>query len=153
MIKSNITSSLSLIAKRCGIAFFVLLSATAVAQTRGKVTVDKDPRIDSLIAKRVALSKSTGAATDAGSEGNGYRVQFFISPTRAEAYNAQAKFNQLYPDYKTYVIYSDPNFKVRAGDFRTKHEATRLMEQLRGQFTSLFIIAEKINLPKTGNND
>ncbi len=145
-MKQRNNISFSLIAQRCVIAFFVLLSATAVAQTRGTVTVVKDARIDTLIAKRLELSRNgSSAAAAVNSSGNGYRVQFFISSNRTEAYAAQTKFNGLYPDYKTYIIYSDPNFKVRAGDFRTKLEATRLMEQLRGQFTSLFIISEKIN--------
>jgi hypothetical protein len=148
MIKSNIISLFNLVVKRCVIAFFVLLSATAMAQTRGTVTVVKDSRIDTLIAKRLDLSKTGSTSTAiANNSGMGYRVQFFISSSRAEAYSAQSKFNGLYPDYKTYIIYSEPNFKVRAGDFRTKLEATRLMVQLRGQFPSLFIIAEKINLP------
>jgi hypothetical protein len=134
--------------QRCVIAFFVLISATAVAQTRGTVTVVKDARIDTLIAKRLELSKGGGpAAVAVNNSGNGFRVQFFISSNRTEAYAAQTKFNELYPDYKTYIIFSDPNFKVRAGDFRTRLEATRLMEQLRSQFNSLFIISEKINLP------
>ena len=138
---------------RCGIAFFMLVSTAAVAQTRGTVTVDKDPRIDTLIARRLTFGKTGSGPAAVNNSGNGYRVQFFISSNRTEAYNAQAKFNELYPEYKTYIIYSDPNFKVRAGDFRTRLEATRLVEQLRPQYKGLFIIAEKINLPKTGNDD
>ncbi|MBW4888239.1 SPOR domain-containing protein [Mucilaginibacter sp. HMF5004] len=149
MNKSN-NISISQVAQRCVIAFFVLISVASMAQTRGTLTVVKDARIDTLIAKRLELSKAGGSsAATINNSGNGYRVQFFVSSNRTEAYNAQTRFNELYPEYKTYIIYSEPNFKVRAGDFRTKLEATRLMEQLRGQFTSLFIIFEKINLPDT----
>ena len=149
MKKSN-TISLTKFVKRCGVAFFVLLSTLSMAQTRGTVTVIKDAGIDSVLARRLTPGKPGG---NISATGNGYRVQFFVSSNRNEAYAAQAKFNAQYPGYKTYLIYSEPNFKVRAGDFRTRLEATRLMQQLRGQFTSLFIIAEKINLPKTGNDD
>jgi len=145
MIKSNTISLFNVVVQRCVIAFFVLISAAAMGQTRGTLTVVKDARIDTLIAKRLELSR-TGGAVAAINSGMGYRVQFFTGSNRTEAYSAQSRFNELYPDYKTYIIYNDPNFKVRAGDFRTKLEATRLMEQLRGQFTSLFIISEKINL-------
>jgi hypothetical protein len=153
---SNTISFFSNLAKRYSIALFILLSATAMAQTPGKVTVVKDPRIDSLIALRIALSKEPNAANAgvyAPTSTNGYRVQIFTGSNRNDAYNAQSKFNQLYPDFKTYIIYSEPNFKVRAGDFRTRLEATRLLEQLRSQFPSLFIISEKINLPKIGNTN
>jgi len=134
----------------------MLISAAALAQTPGKVTVIKDPRIDSLIKLRIALSKepnATNAGVYAPTSANGYRVQIFTGSNRNEAYNAQSKFNELYPDLKTYIIYSEPNFKVRAGDFRTRLEASKLMEQLRSQFPSLFIITERINLPKIGNTN
>jgi len=152
MKQSNTASLPSLIAKRCGIALFVFISAAAAAQTRGTVTETKDPRIDSVIAKRLALSKLPNNPL-APTSANGFRVQFFMGSDRTEAYKAQSKFNDLYPDVKTYMSYNDPNFKVKAGDFKTRLEATRLMEQLRNQFTSLIVISEKINLPKTDSND
>lgn len=150
MKQSNTISSMSLKAIGCGVAFFMLLSATAFAQTKGKVTVVKDARIDSLIALRLALSKApnTSAGVYSPASTQGYRVQIFTGSNRNEAYNAQSKFNGLYPEMKTYIIYREPNFKVRAGDFRTRLEAAKLMEQIRSQFTSVFIISEKINLPK-----
>jgi hypothetical protein len=152
MKQSNNLSLLSLIAKRCVIALLVLISAQALAQTRGTVTEVKDPRIDSAIAKRLTLSKSLNNSP-AATSANGFRVQFFMGSNRSDAYNAQSRFNDLYPGIKTYIMYNDPNFKVKAGDFKTRLEATRLMEQLRNQFTALIIISEKINLPKTDSND
>ncbi|EHQ27189.1 SPOR domain-containing protein [Mucilaginibacter paludis] len=156
MKDSNTISFLRCKALRYGIAFFMLISAATMAQTPGKVTVVKDARIDSLIALRIALSKAPAGANTgvyAPASGTGYRVQIFSGSNRSEAYNAQSKFNELYPELKTYIIYSEPNFKVRAGDFRTRLEASKLLEQLRSQFPSLFIISEKINLPKIGNTN
>jgi hypothetical protein len=54
---------------------------------------------------------------------------------------------------RTYIIYNEPNFKVRAGDFRTRLEASKILEQVRSQFSSVFIIPEKINLPKIGTTN
>jgi len=152
MKKSNTLSSISRKALGYSIAFFLLLSGSAIAQvTPGKVTVVKDSRIDSLIATRIRLSKTGGTGSYAPESGNGYRVQIFTGSNREQAYNAQSKFNELYPDTKTYIIYAEPNFKVRAGDFRTRMEASKLVEELRSQFSTLFIISEKINLPKTND--
>jgi hypothetical protein len=52
------------------------------------------------------------------------------------------------------VSYVEPNYKVRVGDFRTRMEAEKLLQELKGKFTSLFIIPGKINPPKiaTGND-
>jgi hypothetical protein len=153
MKKSNIISSFSTKAKGYCIVLFVLMSGASFAQTQGRVTVTKDPRIDSLMALRIALSKNpnNNAGVYAPATANGYRVQIYTGSDRNEAYNAQSKFNELHPDLKTYIIYIEPNFKVRAGDFRTRLEASKLMEQLRPQFSSLFIISDKINLQKAND--
>lgn len=123
----------------------VFLPSLLFAQTRGKVEVDKDPKVDSLIGNYLVGGKS-GNSNAASS--NGFRVQIFSGSDRKGAYAAQAKFQDKYPDTRTYLIYREPNFKVRVGDFRSRLEAEKLMQELRGTFTSLFIIEDKINLPK-----
>ena|ERR1700754_1551142 len=134
--------------------FFLLLLASAptfAQQVRGRVEVVKDPLVDTLIAKRFELNNAAGMPTAFSSYG--YRVQIFSGSNRKDAYNAQARLQDQYPELRTYIIYSEPNFKVRAGDFKTRLEAQKLMQELRPSFTSLFIISEKINPPKTDTNN
>jgi SPOR domain len=123
--------------------FFILLSFSASAQTRGKVEVIKDPRIDTLAAKRAELNKAVGIG-----DVTGFRVQIFTGSNRKDAYNAQAKFQQEFTDIRSYVIYSEPNFKVRVGDFRARLDAEKLQDQLKKWFDGTFIITEKINPPE-----
>jgi len=128
-------------------AVICLCSAHLNAQTRGKLEIVKDSRIDSLIAHRYSTNK---VAVKSGGlmSTRGYRVQFFSGSSRKEAFSAQSKFQQLYPQLRTYITYNEPNFKVKAGDFRTRLEATQLMQHLKSRFTSLFILSDKINPPK-----
>lgn len=129
--------------------FFMLIfsSAMASAQTRGTVEVIKDPLIDTLMARRTSIGAKAGLP---GAEtASGYRVQIFFGSSRQAAYDAQAKMNEEYPELRTYISYIEPNFKVRAGDFRTRLEAQKLVEEVRPMFTSIFIIPEKINIPKS----
>lgn len=138
--------------KYCFFFILFLVSTQAFAQqTRGRVEVVKDPLVDTLIAKRFELNNAAGMPTAFSSYG--YRVQIFSGSNRKDAYNAQARLQDQYPELRTYIIYSEPNFKVRAGDFKTRLEAQKLMQELRPNFTSLFIISEKINLPKTDTNN
>ena len=134
-----------------GCCFFMLLlfaASGALAQTKGKVEVIKDPRVDTLIAKRAELNKATGAELV-----NGFRVQIFTGANRKDAYSAQAKFQEEFPDIRSYVIYNEPNFKVRAGDFSTRMEAEKLQNELKKWFTGTFIISEKINQPKADSDE
>lgn len=131
--------------------FFLLLmftSAITFGQTRGKVQVVREPLFDTLLAKRAMLN--TGGRTSSGGYSSyGYRVQIYSGSNRTSAFNAQARFNREFPEMRTYIVYREPNFKVRAGDFRTRIEAERMKNQLTGTFSAMFIISEKINPPKT----
>jgi hypothetical protein len=129
--------------------FFVLIfvTATTFAQTKGKLEVIKDPRVDTLAARRLAPPKP-GTVASGATIASGYRVQIFTGPSRQEAFSQQNKFLSRYPDIRTYVTYREPNFKVRVGDFKTRMEAEKMMQDLHYLFTGMFIISERINLPK-----
>jgi hypothetical protein len=130
---------------------FWFVTAGALAQSRGVVTIVKDPMIDSLIAKRIVLNnRPSGYGTvKPGTVVSqvGYRVQVFYGSDRREVFSQQAKFKSLYPTLNTYITYKEPNYYLRAGDFRTRLEAQRLMNELRPEFPTLFIFREKINAP------
>ena len=114
------------------------------AQETGKVTVTKDPQIDSLIARRLELNR-------AGLSGNnvtlsGFRVQIFSGLDRALAYSELQKFKTRYPAISSYVSYKQPNYRLRVGDFRTRLEAEKLMNELKMFYNSMFIFSDMIIL-------
>ena len=129
------------------VVFFI---TQANAQTRGRVEVVKDPRVDSLIAHKFgkAAKGSVGGNSGVGYSSYGYRVQIFTGSNRAEAFKAQSKFQESYPDTRTYISYSEPNFKVKVGDFRSRLEASKMARDVKPWFPLTFIISEKINPPK-----
>lgn len=135
-----------------GLLVLLITSSIAQAQTRGKLEIIKDSRIDTLIARRSAIGKNGGKAPGSGISAYGYRVQFFSGANRKDAFNAQNRFQRMHPELRTYISYKEPNFKVKGGDFRTRLEATKLVEELKGMFSPLFIISERINAPKLDIN-
>lgn len=128
-----------------GLASLPLLSA---AQTRGTVQVEKDPKVDSLIGNYLVGEGKTNFGLPASSSSNGYRIQIFSGSDRKAAYNVQARFQKRFPAIRTYLSYRDPNFKVKVGDFRSRLEAEKMVEEMRHAFNGPSIIPEKINLPK-----
>ncbi|MFA6275162.1 MAG: SPOR domain-containing protein [Pedobacter sp.] len=130
---------------------FLLCIQFSFAQTKGEVTVVKDPLIDSLIAKRIELNRikptTTNPASKAIVSDMGYRVQVFYGSDRREAFNEQSRFKALYPQFRTYITYKEPNYYLRVGDFRTRLDAQRLLNELKANFPTLFIFREKINAP------
>lgn len=130
---------------------FCFFLAPAFAQTKGQVIEVKDPLIDSLIAKRIALNAvkptTTNPATKIIMPNMGYRVQVFYGLDRRVAFNEQSRFKTLFPNLKSYISYKEPNYYLRVGDFRTRLEAQQLVSELRANFPTLFIFKEKINAP------
>ena len=80
----------------------------------------------------------------------GYRVRIFFDNSRnARAMSQQVadNFSALYPGTNVYREYENPYFKVTVGNFRTKGEATKFMNSIKGQFPSVFLVKENINYP------
>lgn len=132
--------------------FYLLLFAAQLSfAQRGTVTVIKDPMIDSLIAKRLALNKKRPTYTNPTSptivSQMGYRVQVFYGLGRKEAFGEQSRFQSMYPKQSTYITYREPNYYLRVGDFRTRLEAQKFLNELRANFPTLFIFREKIDAP------
>ena len=143
------TSYYPALGRLIGCCLFFLMAFGAHAQTRGTLEIIKDPRIDTLAARRLEVAKGTTSGSAGGGyiSTQGYRVQIFNGSSRDDAYAAQAKLQSKYPDIRTYITYREPDFKVRAGDFRTRMEATKLVQELKYIFPVMFIIREKINPP------
>ena len=58
------------------------------------------------------------------------------------------EFSEKYHGIPVYRSYVNPYFKVTAGDFRSKSEAMQLLQKIRQEFPSAFIVKEKsINYP------
>ncbi|SEW03291.1 Sporulation related domain-containing protein [Chitinophaga sp. YR573] len=126
----------------------LLIGGMAVAQdnalaanTDGGVKVVKDSRLDLLIKKQIYIN------TLAIRNQPGFRVQLISTNKRNEANDIKAKVMQLYPDYRTYLEYQPPYFKVRIGDFKSRDEATDFREKLSTNFPgAIFVVPAVINL-------
>jgi hypothetical protein len=116
-------------------------SVQTVSAQNKFVQVQTDSRLDSLVEKNIEINKAANGI-------QGYRVQIFFGSERKLAQDAKTKFLQLMPDEEVYLIYQQPYFKVRVGDYRTKLEAEAVYRKLLHEFDKLFIVPDKINLPK-----
>lgn len=81
----------------------------------------------------------------------GYRVRIFFDnrqSARTDSRKVMDDFSGKYPGIPVYRSYVNPYFKVTAGDFRSKSEAMQLLQKIRQEFPSSFIVKEKsINYP------
>lgn len=80
----------------------------------------------------------------------GYRVRIFFDnrqTARVASEETLKRFESLYHDVVAYRTYANPYFKVTVGDFMTKSEAMALLERIRYEFPSAFVVKENISFP------
>ncbi len=118
----------------------------------GKVEVIQDPLISILQQKRIeyasAFLEDEAEVRRPGTKGTalGFRVQIYSGTSRNEAYAVQARFQRTFSDISTYVSYTQPNYRVKVGDFRSRSEAQALMRELRKDYTAVFLFTEQVNV-------
>lgn len=81
---------------------------------------------------------------------SGYRVRIFFDNNqnaRQASENTLKDFCRKHPEISAYRSFQSPYFKVTVGDFRTKSEAMELLERIKGEYPSAFILKENINYP------
>ena len=81
---------------------------------------------------------------------SGYRVRIFFDnkqTARVESEETLKRFESMYHDVVAYRTYANPYFKVTVGDFRTRSEAVKLLERIKGAFPSAFVVKENIEFP------
>lgn len=119
---------------------FNLLSGRSGQESN--VTVHQSQRILNAFESHLAANPSRTSS--------GYRVRIFNDnkqTSRNDSEAALARFKGMFPGVSAYRTYSNPFFRVTVGDFRTKSEAMRLLQQVKGSFPTAFIVKENIGYP------
>lgn len=107
-----------------------------------EVTVNQTPAVAGSMNAYRELNKTR--------EMTGYRVRIFFDnhrTARVESEAALEKFTGIYHDVPAYRTYANPYFKVTVGDYRTKSEAMALLERIKVDFPSAFVVKETISFP------
>ena len=118
---------------------------TVAQSDSATVVVQKDPRIDSLVRKQIGINEET--TRDSRRSMPGYRIQVINSPDRNKVFAAKTKVYQQFPDLKLYLMYQAPNYKLKAGNFKTQEEAEDFQKQLSALFPSgMYIIRDIIEV-------
>lgn len=105
---------------------------------------DQDPRLEELVKLHIRRNQQGGKM-------QGFRVEIFFSSdlnARQRAQQIRGEFLGSYPDVNVYITFVSPDFKVRVGDFRTRNEALKLMNEIQGRFPKAFVVPDLIEIPR-----
>ena len=121
--------------------FWILccLPLIASAQT-GCTTVVGDTKVNQMVEKHVELNSRVKTIP-------GFRVQiasFSGTNSKQSAFYLRDRFMQDYPEVQAYIVFDEPNFKVKVGDFRTRLEAYAFLQQIKDVYKG-YLIKDNIN--------
>lgn len=126
--------SLNLRINTLSIFTFILASSYCFAQ-QGTMVVNQDKKITTLLEVKKEMNKNESAS-------DRYKIQIY-SGNRSSAEAAQREFNSNFTDWKATIEYETPNFKIWAGNYRTRLEADRALRKIKNKFSTAFIFRPK----------
>ena len=126
-----------------------LMSRSDEDYQMGKLTIEEDPAIDSLVNRYILYNEKIKGM-------EGFRIQVYSSANtnaREESGKVRAQFINKFPDIISYTSFEKPGYyKIRAGDYRSRVEGTRYLLMVRRIFPDAILVPDIINFPDLNKN-
>lgn len=124
---------------RKGFLLFVAaltVAASLSAQTRkGKVEITGDVLVSELVKKHIEFNERVRTVP-------GYRVQIAAlsgANSREQAFELKRRFKEEYPEVEVYIIFTEPNFRIKVGDFTSKLDAFVFMRRIKDSYPGTIV--------------
>ena len=122
-----------------------VMAQNTAKDTLHNVSVNKDPRLNTLVQKNREVNEEVYLKTLRNMQG--FRLQVINTNDRNSALSVKTRMLSDFPGEKTYFIYHSPYFKIQMGNFRTREDAEELMQQVKKIYPSgVFIVPAKIEV-------
>lgn len=101
----------------------------------------QDSLIHQLVNRHVAINQAKRTMP-------GYRVQIYFGPNRTKANEVKTDFLGIFPNTGAYLVYQQPNFKIRVGDYKSRLEAQKFLKEIQSLYATAFIVKDEVKLPE-----
>jgi hypothetical protein len=121
-----------------------LLFSQETVKDSGSIQLIQDEKVDLLVSKHILINQNRQGM-------NGYRIQIFFDSGTNSKIRARSVYDNFLSNYANtgaYLTFKAPNYKVRVGDFRTRLDAQRFLNEIIADYPNAWIIEDQINLPK-----
>lgn len=113
-----------------------LCASYVSAQNRkGTIEITGDTKVGELVKKHVEFNERLRTVP-------GYRVQIaaLSGPnSRNQAFELKARFKEMFPEVEVYIVFSEPNFRIKVGDFTSKLEAYVFMQKIKDTYPGTIV--------------
>ena len=148
MIK-NLSHRIKIIEQKGTFLFLILIVCFSrsysqeTADESGTIKIIQDEKVELLVSKHIQVNINSNGI-------EGFRIQIFFDSGNNSKTHAQGMYDGFvskYPGIRAYLTFKAPNYKVRVGDFRTRLDALRFLNEIIIDYPNAWIIEDKINLP------
>jgi hypothetical protein len=104
----------------------------------GLITIYDEEGIEELVDIQVEVNERMGGV-------EGWRIQLYsgLGPAaKQKALKVNGRFLNNFPGYDADLSFTSPNWRVRVGNYRHKHEALQLLNDLRKIFPNCYIVKD-----------
>ena len=111
--------------------------------TGGKVIIHADPKIEQLLKLNISVNRKEQLF-------QGYRIQILSRSsydTNIDSLkNYTKRFEEEFPDIPAYLQYTDPDFKIRVGNYRNRLECIPDLHRIRKIYPASYAVKTEISL-------
>jgi len=122
---------------------FASLSLSVFAQEKN-IVLNADPKLEQL--SEASHSKKTETPSTKATKGKGFRVQIYNGNDRQVASDLKMKFMKQFPGVRSYLTFSNPQYRLKVGDFNTRADADDFATKVKSLCSPCMIVTETINL-------
>ncbi len=111
--------------------------------TGGKITIHSDLKIEQLLKLNISINRKEQSF-------QGYRIQILSRSSYGANVDSlksyTTRFSEEFPDIPAYLQYTDPDFKIRVGNFRTRLESIPTLKRIRKKYSGAYPVKTTIYL-------
>lgn len=112
----------------------------------GKVTINKDPRIESLGKKMAEYNESLANKLHST---RGYRLMILSTNDRKKAIQVRSQLLQLFPDQSIYMVFQSPFIKLKFGNFLERSVANDYRKEIIASKIisgNIYVVSEMVDV-------
>ena len=138
----------------CALLAFVVAANGQVQQPADTVVASSDSTVFESLGSSVVASDSLQKsmqkyiAKNPSRNVSVFRLRIFFDnkrDARTVSEQVMSEFQEIYPSVPVFRGYSNPYFKVTVGNFRSKSEAMKFLNEIKSQYPSVFLVKEVIS--------
>lgn len=131
------------------LAVFCLVAGARSQARRGSVQISGDQKVATLLRTHVEFNEKVKTVA-------GYRIQiasFSGNNSKSSAFAMKQRFMGDFSGMTAYVIFNEPNFQVKIGDFISRLDAYVFLQQIKNTYPGALIIRDNVYPIRWDNED